>query len=108
MAQKIEMKRIYKEIKKCRICGNKKFVPILALGNQYLTGIFPKTKFQLVPSGPLELVKCDNLGNKKDNYCGLVQLRHSYISSTLYGTRYGYRSGLNSSMVELFSTPLSR
>ena len=33
---------MFKEIKKCRLCGNKNLVKILDLGSQYLTGIFPK------------------------------------------------------------------
>ena len=35
---------MFKEIKKCRICGNSNLVEILDLGNQFLTGIFPKKK----------------------------------------------------------------
>ena len=30
----------------------------------------------------------------------MMQLGHSYDSSLLYGSHYGYRSGLNASMVE--------
>jgi len=41
--------------------------------------------------GPLILVKCET--------CGLVQLKHSYALEELYGMNYGYRSGLNNSMV---------
>jgi len=32
--------------------------------------------------------------------CGLLQLQHSYDLSEMYGLNYGYRSGLNKSMVE--------
>jgi len=32
--------------------------------------------------------------------CGLVQLRHSYDPAYLYGEHYGYRSGLNRSMID--------
>ncbi len=91
------MKKIYRQITRCRICGNKELIPILHLGEQCLTGVFPKTKKQEIPSGPLELVKCDDSGNSKN--CGLVQLRHSYESTSLYGDGYGYRSSLNTSMV---------
>jgi|LakMenEpi03Aug12_release.lakeMendotaPanAssembly.Ray.scaffolds.fasta_scaffold94322_4 hypothetical protein len=42
-------------------------------------------------SGPLELLLCDS--------CGLVQLAHSYDLNEMYGSNYGYRSGLNPSMV---------
>ena len=87
----------YKEIQKCRICGNDNLVSILNLGNQFLTGVFPRNREQKITSGPLELVKCQE---KDDgNSCGVVQLKHSYEHHELYGENYGYRSGLNQSMV---------
>lgn len=89
---------MYSEIKKCRICGNSELTPILNLGFQTLTGVFPKKKDEVVTSGPLELVKCQE--DKSDNSCGLVQLKHSYNLKELYGDNYGYRSGLNKSMAE--------
>jgi hypothetical protein len=82
------------QISQCRICGNEHLVEILSLGNQVLTGIFPKSQDEAVPSGPLELVKCHG-----ENACHLVQLRHSFEADQMYGMNYGYRSGLNSSMV---------
>jgi len=86
------------KISKCRICGNKNFDFILSLGEQVLTGIFPKSKDEIVPYAPLELVKCRE--NKSDNTCGLLQLNHSFDMGELYGANYGYRSGLNQSMVD--------
>lgn len=88
---------MYKEITKCRICGNSDLLPILDLGVQALTGVFPKTRNETVTAGPLALVKCNDEGNSP--HCGLVQLRHSYQLDELYGQNYGYRSGLNPSMV---------
>ena len=58
----------------------------------------PKTKNQKVPSGPLTLVKCRETNFK--NSCGLVQLKESYNPEIMYGQNYGYRSGLNNSMVK--------
>lgn len=87
---------MYQVISHCRICKNKNLVEILTLGEQTYSGIFPQNKDQLVPSGPLTLVKCDDEANKN---CGLVQLKHSFELEQLYGDNYGYRSGLNSSMV---------
>ncbi len=85
----------YREITHCRICGNQKLDTILALGNQYLTGVFPKFEAEAVTSGPVDLIKCDSkIG------CGLVQLRQSYDVNEMYGENYGYRSGLNSHMVQ--------
>ena len=89
---------MYTEIKQCRICGNTDLVSILNLGNQYLTGVFPKNKTKHITSGPLELVKCGT-GHNAD-VCGLVQLRHSYDLLEMYGDNYGYRSSLNKSMVD--------
>ena len=87
---------MYKEITKCRICGNTDLIPILNLGNMYLTGIFPKAKKENVISGPLELIKCHE--NSKTEYCGLLQLKQTYDLNEMYGLNYGYRSGLNQSM----------
>jgi hypothetical protein len=61
------------------------------LGHQSLTGVFPKTASDPVTQGPLELVWCPD--------SGLLQLRHSYEPSEMYGDNYGYRSGLNQSMI---------
>ncbi len=88
---------MYREIKRCRICGNEDLVPIINLGKQYLTGIFPESKKRALSSGHLELVKCQE--DKEDNFCGLLQLKQSYDFDELYGMDYGYRSGLNQSMV---------
>ena len=90
---------MHKEITQCRICGNKNLVSLLNLGDQALTGIFPTSKEDKITAGPLELVKCHPL-NPGDKVCNLVQLLHSYDSSEMYGLNYGYRSGLNQSMVK--------
>lgn len=87
---------MYSEIKKCRICGNESLKSVLHLGEQYLSGVFPKSKEMNITAGPLEIVKCHS---DKDNFCGLLQLRHSYDNNEMYGDNYGYRSGLNQSMV---------
>lgn len=87
---------MYTKINKCRICGNEKLVSIIDLGIQKLTGMFPQPG-QHVNEGPLELVKC--MPSDKGEGCGLVQLRHSCSGQEMYGTNYGYRSGLNQDMV---------
>jgi NDP-4-keto-2,6-dideoxyhexose 3-C-methyltransferase len=86
---------VYKKVEKCRICGNTNLQCVLDLGEQMLTGVFPRAKNVKVTTGPLRLVKC--LGDHK--VCGLLQLEHSYDSDEMYGANYGYRSGLNPSMV---------
>lgn len=77
----------------CLVCGSADLAPVLDLGTMALTGLFPATADEIVPEGPLELVRCSS-------GCGLVQLRHVYPAHLLYGDGYGYRSGLNGSMVE--------
>jgi hypothetical protein len=78
----------------CRVCGSTELRPVLDLGEQALTGVFPRPEAPAVTKGPLELVQCTGPGT-----CGLVQLRHSYPPTEMYGANYGYRSSLNQSMV---------
>lgn len=85
---------MYKTISKCRVCGGMDLVSIMDLGEQVLTGVFPRSKTEKVTAGPVELVKCFT-----EDGCGLVQLRQSYDLGEMYGMNYGYRSGLNASMV---------
>ena len=80
------------KINKCRISGESDLVDILSLGEQYLTGVFPSSKEEKVTKGPLDLVWAKE--------SGLLQLKHSYDLGEMYGDNYGYRSGLNASMVE--------
>ena len=85
----------YKKIDRCRICGNARLELVLDLGEQMLTGVFPREKGAQVTTGPVHLVKCVGEGD----VCGLLQLEHSYDLGEMYGENYGYRSGLNASMV---------
>lgn len=82
----------YREISKCRVGGGEHLVSVLNLGYQSLTGVFPRVASEAVTRGPLELVWCPR--------SGLLQLKHTYESSEMYGDNYGYRSGLNQSMVD--------
>ena len=83
----------YQKIDKCRICGNTELIPFLDLGEQALTGRFPKNPTEEIDRWPLELVKCFD-------WCGLVQLNHSFDKAKLYNEHYGYRSSLNRSMAD--------
>lgn len=82
---------MYNEIDKCRVCESKNLITVLSLGEQYLTGVFPKNIDDKVTKGPLDLVFCPD--------CGLLQMKQSYSLEEMYGDNYGYRSGLNQSMV---------
>src|SRR5580692_7369813 len=81
----------YSLLERCRVSGSKTLVPVLDLGEQALTGVFPRSTAEKVTTGPLQLVWCPN--------SGLLQLGHSYDAVEMYGENYGYRSGLNQSMV---------
>jgi hypothetical protein len=80
-----------RKITHCRVSGSPNLVPVLSLGIQKLTGVFPRTREAHLTEGPLELVWCPD--------SGLLQLSHSYDAEEMYGANYGYRSGLNQSMV---------
>jgi len=86
------MRQRVKEIQCCRISGSRNLVSVLNLGVQKLTGVFPSTTTEELTEGPLELVWCPE--------SGLVQMKHSYDLEEMYGMNYGYRSGLNKSMVD--------
>ncbi len=79
-------------INNCRSCKSKKLKKLFNLGEQNYTGIFYKNKSQKVPKGKLELIMC-----KK---CYLVQLSENFNLKMMYGKTYGYRTGLNASMVK--------
>jgi len=82
---------LYKEIKGCRISNSRNLITVLSLGDQYLTGVFPNPKDGKITKGPLDLVWCPD--------SGLLQMKQSYSLDEMYGDNYGYRSGLNASMV---------
>ena len=81
----------YTAIGACRVSGGGHLISVLDLGTQALTGVFPRSVGTAVTAGPLELVWCSD--------CGLLQLKHSYDPDEMYGENYGYRSGLNRSMI---------
>jgi hypothetical protein len=82
----------YQEIQQCRVAHTSNLVPVLNLGMQALTGVFPQDAQHPVALAPLELVWSPD--------SGLLQLRHSFDPADMYGENYGYRSGLNQSMVD--------
>ena len=85
----------YTALAHCRISGRQDLARILDLGEQMLTGVFPRRPDPTITTGPLRLVKCVG-----DTACGLLQLEHTYDVGEMYGDNYGYRSGLNPSMVK--------
>lgn len=80
------------EATSCRSCHSADLVSVLNLGEQALTGVFPERRGEDAGAGPLELLWCSQ--------CTLVQLGQSFSAKEMYGDNYGYRSGLNASMVQ--------
>ncbi len=78
----------------CRVCGSNKLIPILSLGDQFVTNFVEEPRKDYV-KGPLELVLC----NVEDGGCGLLQLRHTINRDVLY-RKYWYRSGISTTMVK--------
>lgn len=76
----------------CRGCNSTLEPTNLNLGMQSSSGVFPKSRDVLVPEAELRLFQCMN--------CSLVQLGKSLPQEVLFGETYGYRSGLNQSMVK--------
>ncbi len=79
-------------IQNCRLCESPELQKILELGDFSLSGVFPELPKDSVLRGPLTLMLCEE--------CSLVQLSVSFPSNEMYGDNYGYRSGLNTSMVK--------
>ena len=76
----------------CRSCHAESLVPILSLGDQYVSDFVAEG----APTGvqvPLELVLCDAGSGE----CGLLQLRHTTSRELLY-RHYWYKSGINQTM----------
>ena len=85
------MSLLYRKIKSCRISKDTKLFRLINFGEIALTGVFPKKKFAKIHKTPLSVVF-----SKKSK---LLQLEHNYNSDLLFGSNYGYRSGLNASMI---------
>ena len=81
----------YKLNSVCRFDKKSTIKPVVDLGEIAFSGIFPSNLDIDIPKVPLAIGIAEG--------SGLVQLNHTYDSSFMYGPNYGYRSGLNSSMV---------
>jgi hypothetical protein len=76
----------------CRVCQSKT-VTVFSLGILSSSGHFPTQQDEILPSSDLTVVICEN------NDCSLVQLKESISQELLFTNSYGYRSGLNKSML---------
>ena len=82
----------YKKIKSCRLCGSKKIRKLIDFGPISCSSTFPKKKIKYNKITPMIFCICDK--------CKLAQLLHNYSLKELYNDNYGYRSGVNESMVK--------
>ena len=78
------------KIKFCRNCQAKKLNKVFSLGDIYYTGKFLK-KDQNPRKGHINVLMCDS--------CKLLQLGDNFDIKYLYGPDYGYRTGINQTMV---------
>lgn len=76
----------------CRVCRSHDLAEVLDLGEIAFTGVFPESPSEDIAMGELRVVVCQS--------CGLAQLADSFPLEELYGDNYGYRSGLNASMLQ--------
>lgn len=74
-----------RSIERCRLCGIAELRPVINLGSQALSGLFPRPT-------PLELVRCAS-----NDGCGLVQLRHAGLVPDSY--KFGLRDGFVQAVV---------
>jgi ribosomal protein L36 len=79
------------KLKKCRNCFSSKLKYLFSLGKLSYTGKFPKDKKKNIKKAEVVLVICEK--------CSLVQLGHNYNLKYLYNQDYGYRTGINSTMI---------
>ena len=78
------------KIKKCRICKSTNLKELFSFGKLCFTGKFP-SKSQNIRKEPITLIICKT--------CELVQLGHNFDLNYLYGPDYGYRTGINKTML---------
>lgn len=78
-------------LKFCRSCGSGALHEAFSLGEIQMAGYFPSSIDENVPSSNLSVLLCAD--------CGLGQLRENPELAEMYGENYGYRSGLNDTMV---------
>ena len=75
----------------CRISKKDDLINVFDLGNHYMCGEFPSSPNENINKGKL------SLGWSPSS--GLLQLSEQRDITSMYGQNYGYRSGLNLSMV---------
>ena len=85
----------YKKISSCRLCYSKKIKSIIDFGPISLSSTFPYKHSKYNEIVPMIFGICKS--------CRLPQLLHNYDLKELYNEDYGYRSGINQTMVNHLS-----
>ncbi|RJQ29492.1 class I SAM-dependent methyltransferase [Candidatus Parcubacteria bacterium] len=79
----------------CRVCGSNALVPILSLGELYVSNFVDEATEGAAFKAPLDVVLCAT----ESGGCGLLQLKHTVSHEAMY-RNYWYRSGMNLTMTE--------
>ena len=74
------------KIKNCRSCDSKNLVPVLSLGDHYVSN-FIRSEEEQGEKIPLNLVLCEN--------CKLLQLEHNVSPELMWNEQYWYKSAIN-------------
>jgi len=82
----------YNKIHRCRLCYSNKLKPLIDFGSICLSSAFPYKNLKYKKIIPMIFGICKN--------CRSVQLLHNYDLKELYNNDYGYRSGINQSMID--------
>ena len=83
----------YQEIKACRVCKKTNLTNVLSLGDLYVSDFSDQQNSNNGIKAPLDLVLCSH----ENDGCGLLQLKHTVSSESMY-RNYWYRSGINKTM----------
>ena len=80
---------MYKEITCCRVCKSNHLIDVLSLGVLAVSDFVDNPEVEQGIKAPLEVILCD----VDKGGCGLLQLRHTVSSETMY-RNYWYQSGI--------------
>lgn len=98
----------YKNITKCRVCGNSNLVELISIEEQFISPTFVKSNIDNPLSEiliPLTVLLCYT--ENEFQGCGLVQLKQTTNPNLLY-TDYFYRSATNTTMVKDLALVVSK
>jgi len=86
----------YKEIEKCRVCGNNNLLEVISIKEQFLSPTFVETNNNNYLS-EIKVKQTLLLCDKENDGCGLLQMKETVNPDLLY-SQYFYRSSTNELM----------